>query len=228
VIRRTVTRLKEDIAVRKFSTLVGVGLVLVSVPLRAQSPSPAAFAACISCHGPDAEAASLPQGSPPIPRVGGQDLEYIAKQLREFKAGKRKNDVMTALTAKMSGRQLQELAAHLAGQAPAPPAVETSPLVERGRALYDHGNAAVPACVGCHLANASGAPRYPRLAGQRQDYLVLQLKNFKQDVRTNDRARVMRNIAANLGDEDISAIAEYLSHLSGQAKGVTSLGSSVR
>ncbi|HEU4892279.1 MAG TPA: c-type cytochrome [Vicinamibacterales bacterium] len=200
---------------RRLSTIVGMGLMLVSPPLRAQSPSPAAFGACVTCHGPDFEAAPLPQGSPPIPRVGGQHAEYIAKQLREYKAGKRKNDVMTAMTAKLPDRQLRELAAHLASLAPARPAAENSPLVERGRALYDQGNASVPACVGCHLSGALGAPRYPRLAGQRQAYIAQQLKNFKQGVRTNDRARVMRNIAANLSDEDIAALAEYLSQLSG-------------
>jgi len=205
--------------VRRLSTLAGVGLVLLLVtpPIRAQqSPAPTMFAACVSCHGPDAVAASLPQGSPPIPRVGGQHAEYILKQLREYKAGKRQHDAMTAMTAKMGDRQLRELAAHLARQAPAPAVKDASPMIDRGRALYEQGSATVAACIGCHLPNASGAPSYPRLAGQRQSYIVQQLKSFKQGARTNDRARVMRNIAANLSDEDMAAVAEYLSRLSGQ------------
>ena len=71
----------------------------------------------------------------------------------------------------------------------------------------------MPACVGCHLPNGVGAPRYPRLAGQRQAYVVQQLTNFKQGARTNDRARVMRSIAANLSEEEMAAIAEYLASL---------------
>ena len=198
---------------RRVSTLVGMSLVLVSPALRAQSPQPAALAACLTCHGPAAEAAPQASGAPPIPRVGGQHVEYLAKQLREYKAGKRKSDLMVPMLAKISNRQLRELAAHFASQAPAPPAAQKSPLVERGRALYEQGNAAVPACVGCHLADGVGAPRYPRLAGQRQAYVVQQLMSFKQGARTNDRARVMRSIAGNLSEEDMTAIAEYLSSL---------------
>lgn len=201
---------------RRLATLLGMSLVLVSPALRAQSTPPAApasLAACLPCHGPDAEAASQAPGVPPIPRVGGQHVEYLAKQLREYKTGKRKHDLMVPMVANISNRQLRELAAHFASQAPAPPAVENSQLVERGRALYEQGNAAVPACVGCHVPNGVGGPRYPRLAGQRQAYVVHQLTNFKQGVRTNDRARVMRNIAANLSDEEMLAIAAYLAGL---------------
>ena len=61
-----------------------------------------------------------------------------------------------------------------------------------------------------HLANAVGAPRYPRLARQRPSYIVQQLTNFKTGARTNDRAHVMRSIAANLSEEDMRAVAEYL------------------
>ena len=79
--------------------------------------------------------------------------------------------------------------------------------------LYEQGTATVPACVGCHLSDGVGAPRYPRLAGQRQAYVVQQLTTFKQGLRTNDRALVMRNIAANLTNEEMMAIAEYLASL---------------
>jgi cytochrome c553 len=192
-----------------------MSLVLASPALRAQRAEPAALAACLTCHGPAAEAAPQPPGPLAIPRVGGQHVEYIAKQLREYKAGKRKNDLMVPMLAKISNGQLRELAAHLASQTPARPAAPSSPLVERGRALYDQGNAAVPACIGCHLPNGVGAPRYPRLAGQRQPYVVQQLMNFKQGARTNDRARVMRSIAANLSEQDMAAIAEYLASLQG-------------
>jgi len=204
--------------VRKFSTLLAMSFVLVSPALRAQAQraEPAALAACVTCHGPTAEAGPQQSGVAPIPRVGGQHLEYLAKQLREYKAGKRKSDLMVPMLAKITDGQLRELAAHLAGQPPARAAAESSQLIERGRALYEQGNATVPGCVGCHQLNAVGISRYPRLAGQRQAYVVQQLKNFKQGVRTNDRARVMRNIAGNLSEEDMAAIAEYLASLQGK------------
>ena len=203
---------------RGLATLVCMSLVLVSPALVAQgtAPAPAALAACVTCHGPAAEAAAQVPGGPPIPRVGGQHAEYLIKQLREFKAGKRKSDLMTPMLGKINNRQLRELAAHFATQSPSTSAAQSSQLVERGRALYEQGTATVPACVGCHLPNGAGAPRYPRLAGQRQAYLVQQLMSFKQGARTNDRARVMRNIAANLGEEEMAAVAEYLAGLQGK------------
>jgi cytochrome c553 len=216
--RRIATEFQGGLAVRTFPTLLAASLVLVSPALRAQAqrPQPAALAACLTCHGPTAESGPQASGVPPIPRVSGQHLEYLAKQLREYKAGRRKNDLMTPMLQKISSGQLKDLAAHLASQAPVAPAAPNSPLVERGRGLYEQGNAAVPACVGCHQADGVGAPRYPRLAGQRQTYVVQQLMNFKQGIRTNDRARVMRTIAGNLSEEEMQAIAEYLAGLQGK------------
>ena len=71
----------------------------------------------------------------------------------------------------------------------------------------------MPACVGCHLPNGVGHERYPRLAGQRQAYVVQQLTEFKSGTRTNDRAHVMRALAGRLTDEEIRAVAEYLAGL---------------
>jgi cytochrome c553 len=194
---------------------------MVSSALWAQGPAPAApaaLAACLTCHGPDTEAAPQPPNVSPIPRVIGQHAEYLVKQLREFKAGRRKSDLMTPMLGKIDTRQLRELAAHFANQAPAPRTAANSQAAERGRALYEQGNpaAGVPACVGCHLPNGVGAPRYPRLAGQRQAYVVQQLANFKTGARANDRAHVMRSIAARLSDEDMRSVAEYLAGLQGK------------
>jgi len=194
---------------------LGLSLALVSPVLRAQNAAPAALGACVTCHGPEAEAGAAAPGLVPVPRVSGQHVEYLVKQLREYKAGKRKNELMVPMLAKVSNGQLRELAAHFASQPAAKAGAENPQLAERGRSLYEQGNANVPGCVGCHLPNGVGGPRFPRLAGQRQAYIVQQLTNFKQGVRTNDRARVMRNIAANLTSEDMSAIAEYLARLPG-------------
>ena len=81
--------------------------------------------------------------------------------------------------------------------------------------LYEEGNRAtgVPGCVGCHLPNGVGNPRYPRLAGQRQTYVVQQLMNFKSGTRSNDRAGVMRAVAGRLTDEEMRGVAEYLAGL---------------
>src|SRR5262245_19089224 len=162
--RHTSQALPGGITVRRLSILAGMSLVVLTPALQAQAPAqtsaPAALAACLTCHGPADEAALQPPNIPPIPRVGGQHADYILKQLREFKAGKRKSDLMAPLLGKIDNRQLRELAAHFAAQTAAPRDVEPMQLVEAGRVLYEQGNTAsgVPACVGCHLQDGAGAP----------------------------------------------------------------------
>ena len=201
---------------RKLWTLVGIGICLGASPaMRAQGNGAAAVAVCLPCHGPAAEAAPPAPGVPPFPKLDGQHADYLAKQLREFKAGKRKNDLMAPIIASLGKRQFSDLAAHFAGQTAARRTAENPQLAARGRALYEEGNQAngVPACVGCHLPNGVGNQRYPRLAGQRQAYVVQQLTNFKSGARTNDRAHVMRSVAGRLSDVEMRAVAEYVAGL---------------
>lgn len=198
---------------RFMPALIGVTLILMMPSIAAQAPAPTTAAVCLTCHGTAAaDAMAATPGAPPVPRLEGQNAEYLSKQLREFKAGKRKNDLMKPVLASLGTRQFRELAAHFASQAPERQPPADASLADKGRAIYEGGNTStgVPACVGCHQPNGAGAPRYPRLAGQRSAYVVQQLTNFKQGARTNDRAHVMRSIAANLTDEEMRAIAAYL------------------
>ena len=198
---------------RRLWTLVGIGMWLGGASLvQAQAAGQITFAACLPCHG--AGAAGVP-GAPPIPSLDGQDPGYLAKQLREFKSGKRRNDLMAPLIGALKKGQIPALAAHFAGQPPARRAVENSQLAARGKVLYEEGNAAtgVPGCIGCHQANAVGTNRYPRLAGQLPTYVVQQLMNFKSAARSNDRAGVMRSLAGRLTDEEMRAVAEYVAGL---------------
>jgi cytochrome c553 len=135
--------------------------------------------------------------------------------LREYKSGKRKSPIMAPVIAALKKQQIPEMAAHYAKQTPARGAVESPEAATMGKALYEEGNRAsgVPACVGCHQANGAGHEQYPRLAGQRQAYTVQQLTEFKSGARSNDRAHVMRAVAARLTDNEIKAVAEYLAGL---------------
>ncbi len=197
---------------RRVWTLVGLGLWLAASPLlRAQEAI--TFSACLPCHGEGAT--GVPAGAPPIPKLDGQHAAYLNKQLREFKSGKRRNDLMAPLIGVLKKQQMPALAAHFAGQSPVRGTVENQQLAARGKVLYEEGNRAtgVPGCVGCHLPDGVGNQRYPRLAGQRQTYVVQQLTNFKSGTRSNDRAGVMRAVAGRLTDEEMRAVAEYVAGL---------------
>jgi cytochrome c553 len=199
--------------VRTVSTLVGMGLLVLgaSAPVLAQQAGTVTVTACQPCHS----GAPGAQAAPTFPKLDGQHAAYLEKQLREYKSGKRTSEVMAPLIAAMKKGQIPGMAAHFAGQTPAGGAVENQELASRGKTLYEEGNRAsgVPACVGCHLPNGTGAERYPRLAGQRQAYTVQQLTDFKSAKRSNDRARVMRLIAGRLTDEEMRAVAEYVAGL---------------
>jgi cytochrome c553 len=194
--------------------LVGIGLlVLGASPLVwAQGGASLTVTACLPCHS---VGAAGPQAAPTFPKLDGQHADYLVKQLRDYKSGKRKSPIMAPIFGALKKQQIPGMAAHFAGQTPPPGAVENPELAARGKVLYEEGNRAtgVPGCIGCHLPNGLGSQRYPRLAGQRQAYIVQQLADFKSGTRSNDRARVMRLVAGRLTDEEIRALAEYLAGL---------------
>ena len=195
--------------------LVGMVIGLLGAPrlLWAQAATgPLTVAACVPCHavGPAAT-----QAAPNFPKLDGQHAAYLAKQLREFKSGRRKNPIMAPIIAALKKQQIPDLAKHFASQPPVRGAAQSPPSGSAGRALYEEGNRAtgVPGCIGCHLPGGAGSERYPRLAGQPQAYIAQQLVNFKSGTRTNDRAHVMRDVAGRLTEEEIRAVAEYLAGL---------------
>ena len=199
---------------RRVSTLVRMSLLVLtsSATLLAQAGGTVTVAACLPCHSGGAAGAPT---APAFPRLDGQHAAYLEKQLREYKAGRRTNAVMAPLIGALRKNQIPALASHFASQTPARGSVQNAELAARGKVLYEEGNRAsgVPGCIGCHQANGAGAPRYPRLAGQLQTYTVQQLTDFKSGTRRNDRARVMRVIAARLTEEEMRAVADYVAGL---------------
>jgi len=215
--KRVRTCQEGGITVRTLSRLVGMGLCLLGAAplLWAQQTASSPVTVCLPCHGSGAAAAAPAPGGPAFPTLDGQHAAYLDKQLREYMSGKRKSPIMAPLIASLKKQQISAIAAHFAGQTPARGASANPELVARGKALYEEGNRAtgVPACVGCHLPNGVGHERYPRLAGQRQAYVVQHVTEFKSGTRANDRAHVMRALAGHLTDEEIRAVAEYLAGL---------------
>lgn len=199
---------------RTLWTLVGMGVTLLGAsPLAwAQGAGSITVTACLPCHGGGAAAAPV---APTFPTLDGQHAAYLDKQLREYKSGKRRGETMAPLIGTLKKQQIPAMAAHFAGQTPARGTVENPELAARGKVLYEEGNrvSGVPGCIGCHLPDGVGHERYPRLAGQRQAYIVQQLMDFKSGTRSNDRARVMRAVAGRLTEEEIRAVAEYLAGL---------------
>jgi cytochrome c553 len=168
---------------------------------------------CGACH-PSAQ----PAPSPTFPSLSGQHAEYLLKQLRDYKAGRRTSAIMMGPLAAVPRSAMPALAVHFSHQTP-PSAREPGDAAraERGKAIFIEGvpDAHVANCAGCHEANGAGHATFPRIAGQSSAYIEQQLLDFRAGHRTNDRARVMRVVAAGLTDEDIKAVSEYVATLAG-------------
>jgi cytochrome c553 len=188
-----------------------LSLVLLALSQGSRAdPAQIAATVCSACHGEGGNSLV-----PIFPRLAGQQPVYLAKQLTEFLAGKRKNDVMAPILALIKADDVPGLAAYFAGQKPASGTVLDAKLAAAGRQLFEEGNEAsgVPACMGCHQAGGVGNERYPRLAGQHQAYVIQQITNFKAGERTNDKGRVMRAVAERLTEQEVAAVAEYIAGL---------------
>lgn len=164
---------------------------------------------CFLCHGMQGESATEL-----FPRLAGQNADYLAKQLADFRSGARKSEIMPRMVTSLTPEDVRALGLYFSRQPSAPHAPADPALAARGAEIYRKGGGAteVAACIGCHGERALGSEKLPRLAGQVAGYLARQLRDFGKRVRTNDNA-VMHTIAAKMTEAEVLAVAEYLSGL---------------
>ena len=169
-------------------------------------------ATCAACHGADGNSVN-----PLWPKLAGQGEAYLAKQLHDFRSDKRNDPSMTAMAKGIaSDADVADLAAFYAGNK-AKAGAANKEMIDAGEAIYRGGNLAtgVAACAACHGPTGSGnsAAKFPSIAGQHAKYTVAQLKTFKSGKRANDTGKMMRNIAKNMSDAEMEAVAEYIAGL---------------
>ena len=170
-------------------------------------------ASCAGCHGADGNSFV-----PTFPKLAGQNEVYIVNQLKAFKANdKRKNDIMLGMSAALSEQDMADIGAYFQTQTLASAAPFDAAKAEAGRELYKGGDMpkGIPACQSCHGPKGAGVAGigYPQVGGQYADYTLTQLKAFKEGVRSNDDKRIMRDIVAQLSDEQLEAVAHYIASL---------------
>ncbi len=168
-----------------------------------------AKSACAACHGPDGNSTVAA-----YPSLAGQVPGYIADQLARFKSGERANPVMAGMAAPLSEEDMANLDAYFSIQAITPGVIaeEDKQAAERGGRIYRGGYAKmdVSACMSCHGPSGHGVPRrYPRLAGQKREYLEAQLLAFKSGARQS-YGDIMTNIAFRLSEQQIKDLAAYM------------------
>lgn len=164
---------------------------------------------CHLCHGLNGEAASAV-----FPRLAGQHADYIAKQLSDFKSGKRASDTMKPQAEELTPAEMKALGAFFQAKVVGPRPARDKELLAVGKYIFERGNqfSGLPACASCHGGKGLGTPQLPRLAGQHPRYIEDQLKQFNKRERTNDNA-VMHTIASKLSELEAHAVAEYIATL---------------
>lgn len=194
--------------------LAAAGAVQAATPAAPAKPDLAkgqkiATEVCMACHAADGS-----RGSPANPILAGQHPEYLAKQLAEFKSGKRKNAIMSGMVAALSDSDMRDVAHFYAGKSAKPGFAKNKATVELGQKIYRGGVAdrSIPACAACHGPSGAGLPvQYPRLGGQHGDYVEAQMLAFRSGARANNAQ--MTGVAAKMNDVEIKAVSDYIAGL---------------
>ena len=177
-------------------------------------------ATCAACHGSNGIGAS-----DSYPNLAGQHADYIVKQLKAFKAGDRKDPLMSPMAAPLSEQDMADVAAYFSalprggasqdtGSADAGSAVSAAPVAyvpnpAAGKSLYELGDSSrnIGACIGCHGSEGNSEVLiYPNLANQHPEYIAKQLMNFKKKDRVN---YAMNQFAGAMTKDDIADMQAY-------------------
>jgi cytochrome c553 len=168
---------------------------------------------CAACHGPDGNSS---QGV--YPSLAGQTARYIYLQLKDFNEGRRTDPLMTPVAKTLTRDDMLNVAAYFAAQELRPTDFNADPAGGTGPAglvtaiLKGSTKASETLCSMCHGTGLRGQNEIPRLAGQQHDYIVKQLKDFREGKRTNDAGN-MASVSKTLSDEDIENLAQYIANL---------------
>jgi len=171
---------------------------------------------CKTCHGFSGQGY---RGFYPMPRLAGQQSDYIENQLQAFIERRRQNPVMFNVAHVLNPAMVKGLAAYFGSLNPKPLGGAPKELVAAGKKIYEEGvpTSDVPPCASCHGPEAKGEGVFPRLAGQLHDYIMRKLVNWDkergQDLKNPDTSAIMEPIAHSLTEQQIAAVAAYLSNL---------------
>jgi cytochrome c553 len=158
---------------------------------------------CAGCHGDK----GVPQQNG-WPVIFGQQQGYLYLQLRDFKSGARKDDVMSPIAQSLSRDDMMALAQYFS-QKPWPDLQQPRAAREVAARAQQPINAIV--CTSCHQSGFLGDGTQPRLAGQRREYLQKSMLDFRNKSRGNNPG--MSDLMLAISEQDVADIATYLAGL---------------
>jgi cytochrome c553 len=160
---------------------------------------------CVGCHGEG----GISQ-TENVPSLAAQPDQFIQWQLVFFRAGTRKNEQMQPIVEQLTNDDIRNLGAYFASL---PPPKNPKPDDNPGLSRKGAQAAAGRRCASCHTDSYAGTKAVSRVAGQREDYLVKALQDYKSGVRSGGGMAAMAEVAYPLSAEEIEALAHYLAHL---------------
>jgi cytochrome c553 len=162
-------------------------------------------AQCTPCHGET----GISQ-TENTPSLAGQPDLFLQWQLVFFRSGSRKNETMQPIADQLGNEDVRNLGAYFASL---PPPKASAPDDNPDLSKKGAEAAAGRRCASCHTDTFAGTKAVARLAGQREDYLIKALHDYKSNVRVGGGVAAMAEVAYSLSEEEITALAHYLAHL---------------
>jgi|TARA_B100002003_G_scaffold237593_1_gene254850 cytochrome c553 len=188
----------------KIQSLLVVGLLVAVTALPVYAAGDvdsgrAAAATCMGCHG----APGLRNTYPPfrVPKLGGQQAEYLAIALKAYQSGGRSHPTMQAQANTLSNQTITDIATYLSSLVAANDG-------EKGKGNAAAGEKKAQACIPCHGPGGGKplTPQYPVLAGQYPDFIAYALTGYKSGSRNN---AIMKGLVTALSDADMQDVAAY-------------------
>ena len=189
--------------VTTFCVALQLAILLAAVSASAGSLAEQRLSGCLSCHGEDGRSQT-----PDVPSLGGQPAPYTLIQLFMFRERLRVAAPMNDDAKGLSDDDLQNMANAIAKLPPPMPPVETGDpqRLARGSALAEQNH-----CNICHRSDFSGQENVPRLANQREDYLLKTLREYKTGARHAYDA-TMAEVLQPVDENDLGVLAYFLAH----------------
>jgi len=199
-------------------SIVQLAIVTVALapPARAENAVEAKIGYCQDCHGHLGQGY---RGYYPIPRLAGQQVEYIKNQLSAFVERRRTNNIMFSVAHVLRSAEIAAIAAKFHSFDPGTIGGVPKALVAAGKRIFEDGipEQNVAACAACHGPNAEGRGQFPRLAGQLYPYTIKALSNWSgergQIPGKPDVSVVMAPVAHSLSRQEIESVAAYVGSL---------------
>ena len=180
-----------------------LGVALLATPFCWSQANPARVAVCGACHGANGNSQLKD-----VPSLAGQPKVFLENQLVLIREGMRDIPQMKGLLDNVPDAELTALAQHYAGLAVAkPPAQRKADVFARGESLAKDMR-----CGICHLPNYVGREQMPRLAGQREDYMLYTMRAMKANQAVG-RDPIMSASLHGISDDELQALAHYLARV---------------